>query len=77
MDAETIEGLMSAYGFSEEFHDDEQSKTRYRSEDTFLDLWQGKKGTTVGVYNRQTKAMWFERPFDLEDLEHVLMKATK
>lgn len=75
MNTDTINDLMSSFGFVPKKYDPDQKKTRYQGEDTFLDLWQGKKGTTVGIYMRKYETMEFHRPHDLEDLEDVLIKA--
>lgn len=75
MEKALIDDLMSSFGFIPRETDETQKKTRYQGEDTFLDLWQGKKGTTVGIYMKKYESMEFHRPHDLEDLEDVLIKA--
>lgn len=67
---------MSAYGFTPDFHDDEQKKTRYQGEDTFMDIWEGKRGMTIGAYRKSTKSMTYEYPFRLEDVEKLLIELT-
>ena len=66
---------MSSFGFVPKKTDETQKKTRYQGEDTFLDLWTGKKGVTVGIYMRKYESMEFHRPHDIEDLEDILIKA--
>ena len=77
MTGKEIESLMSAYGFAFDFADIEQKKTRFQGEETFIDLWQGKKGTTVGIYSKAIHSMKYEYPFQLIDLEKLLIKLTK
>lgn len=67
-------GLMGAYGYEEEFSDRVQCLTRYQGEHTFIDIWDGRKGVTVGVYDPEKKSMWYERKCSLEDLEEILIE---
>lgn len=77
MNWDHVIGLASAYGFEVAEKDIGQMKIRFRNEHTFVDVWQGMKGTTVGVYNPQTKRAWFKRKANLETLEDCLIEASK
>ncbi len=63
--------FLEGYGFYLDFKD-KQNKLRYRNEDTFIDIWSGKKGITVGLYNPTTKSMKFNRRINLETLERLI-----
>lgn len=72
MNKEEIDGLMSAYGYQVSFEDPKNHRTRYQGEDTFLDLWIGRKRRTIGIYNKRTGTMSYERVYELEQLENYL-----
>lgn len=74
---EAFVGLMGAYGFEKSFEDPAQHLMRFQGDDTFIDLWNGRRGVTAGVYNPHTKKMRYEYRLTLEQLEEVLIKLTK
>lgn len=71
MNKDDIDGLMSAYGYSVQTEDPKNFRTRYRGENTFIDLWIGRKRRTVGVHNRNG-TMSYKRVYDLESLENII-----
>lgn len=76
-DLKTQHGLMGAYGFVVQFTRPDECKVRYQPEesrDTFIDIWNGKRGMTVGVYFRRSSTMRYWRGMTLERLEDLLIK---
>lgn len=73
MSPDEAKGLIGAYGF-EEKPDDRMWQTRFENGRTFIDIWFGERGTTVGVYNPKTKRMWYKRRVTLESLESILLE---
>mgnify|MGYP006921436391 CR=1 FL=1 len=53
--------FISAFGYELEFSDKEQNKERYSNDNGFIDLWEGKKGVTIGIYNPETKQICYKR----------------
>ena len=70
----TVTGLLAAYGFSVQAEDREQRKIRFASRKTFMDIWDGKKGITIGVYNPATGRMRYERRVGEERIEEIVSK---
>lgn len=68
---EVIE-LLEGFGFSIDFEDEKQNKVRLQSEDTFIDVWNSRKGITVGLYNTETKNMKYARRVNCEILEKLI-----
>jgi hypothetical protein len=67
-------GLFEAYGFEKEHVFKQQWLVRFRKGNQFVDLWEGRKGLTVGVYNPRTQRVWFERQLTHEKIENILIK---
>jgi hypothetical protein len=68
-----IHDLLSAYGYQKQLDDPENYRTRFRHDETgFLDLWIGRKRTTIGIYNPTTKVMHYKRVHTMEDIEHFI-----
>jgi hypothetical protein len=67
-----IQDLLEAYGFSVDFKDDSQNKIRFQNEETFIDVWDGKKGITIGVYNPETKMVRYERRVNAGMIEDLI-----
>ncbi len=65
--------LINGFGYEFDF-EDRQGKKRYSKENGFLDLWHGKKGITIGVYNSNTKHMVFKRRPTLSEIEQIFNK---
>lgn len=68
-----ISGLLDSYGFS----DMEETKggcTRFRNGMRFIDVWNGRKGITIGVYEPKTQKCWFKRKVTPILLEDILVK---
>lgn len=65
-------GLIEAYGYEKQLEDLENYRTRFKSEDGFLDLWVGRKRITIGIYMSDTKVMRYKRVYTLEQLEDWL-----
>jgi len=63
MNRAEIVGMMGAYGFVVAFENLKEYRTRFRKEEGggFIDVWQGRKGMTVGVYKAETKRMWYSK----------------
>lgn len=66
--------LLKAYGFGIDFTDTKQKKVRLQNEETFIDVWDSKKGITVGLYNPRTKTVKYERRVNCEVLEKLIIK---
>ena len=47
--------LIESLGYELEFEDINQKKKRFSSDIGFVDLWNGKRGIVVGIYNTETK----------------------
>lgn len=79
MDGKQIKSLMSAYGLVPTKVDEKSKLTRFQAEErnVFVDVWNGKKGTTVGAYNPHTRTMQFLRRVNMSKLEDVLVNSTK
>jgi hypothetical protein len=73
-----IKELIEALGYEFESEDKLQRKTRYRSEDGFIDVWQNKKGRiTVGIYNPKTKQIYYSRDRNLIEIEKKINEIKK
>ena len=68
-------GLMSAYNFELQDDDVKQCRMRFRNHTSFIDIWNGQQGMTIGVYNPETKKMWYRRRMDMSKLEDTLIEA--
>ena len=64
--------LIKAYGYVFDFGDKNQNKVRYASENGFIDIWDGRKGITIGVYNPNTKQIMYERKPTLLEVEKLI-----
>jgi len=69
---ELKELLQQGYGFEVQFTKQEEHRTRFSNEVTFIDVWNSKNGITLGVYNPDTKHLVFSKPEKLEDVERAL-----
>jgi hypothetical protein len=69
---ESITALLEDYGFSIDFEDPAQHKIRFQNDETFIDVWDGKKGITVGIYNPETKMMRYERRMNANKVESLI-----
>lgn len=67
-----LTGLLGAYGYEKQLDDPEHKRTRFKNESSFLDIWVGRKRTTVGVYDSHKKVMRYTRIRKLEDLEDLI-----
>lgn len=72
--ADPFDTLLRGYGYSPTQKGD---NLRYQGEDTFIDLWHSKKGTTVGVYYPATSKMVYYRRINLDKLEGLLIDIVK
>jgi len=70
---QAIEGLMAAYGMELQFERQMEQKRRFRGLGTFIDVWQGRKGITLGVYDNKKSAMYFQYRLTLEQIENLLL----
>lgn len=70
---------MSAYGFVLQSENMKERKTRFRKDDKtgFIDIWHGKKGMTIGIYNQKTHSMGYVRNGNVNKLETVLINYSK
>lgn len=69
---EDIKNLLFGYGYEIEFEDQSQNKLRFSNEERFIDVWDGKKGITVGIYNPETKQVGYHRRVRDIDLERLI-----
>ncbi len=69
-----IKELLEGYGYEvQDFYSDkDQNKFRFSKDDTFVDIWYGKKGITLGIYHPETKRMSFERKVDIAKIERAI-----
>ncbi len=72
--ADPFDLLLRGYGYSPTRKGD---NLRYQGEDTFIDLWNSKKGTTVGVYHPQMRKVTYYRSISVDKLEGLLINIEK
>lgn len=79
MERNSLISLMSAYGFVLEFEEKHEHKMRFGKDDRngFIDIWQGKKGMTIGVYNPESRSMFYRRNGNISLLEKELINYGK
>lgn len=65
--------LFEAYGYQKGLDDPKHARTRWQSEEGFMDVWFGRKRTTMGVYDPQTGLMSYRRVYTLEQAEEFLL----
>ena len=75
MDEKAIVKLIMAYGYEFDFEDVGQRKKRYASEQGFIDVWNGKKGITVGVYIPEAQTVKYVRRPTLEQMEVKIIES--
>lgn len=68
-----LKPLIEAYGYTKSLDDKEHCRTRWQSEEGFMDVWFGRKRTTMGVYNPQNGTMSYRRVYTLEQAEEFLL----
>lgn len=75
MSRDTLIALMGGYGYKIEREYLAEYKTRFRNEEGrgLIDIWMGRKGTTMGVYNPRTSTFWFKKQVDLNEIEKGLL----
>lgn len=66
-------GLFAAYDFTLE-ESERMTQMRFRSGKIFIDVWYGKRGITIGIYDRRRQLMRYERKMSLEKIENELIK---
>lgn len=65
--------LVKALGYREDHIKKSERKIRYRGEERgLLDIWFGKKKTTIGIYDESLKKMIFKCPESLEEIEKIV-----
>jgi hypothetical protein len=69
---EKIKELLKGYGYEEEEFYQEGNKFRFVKDNSFVDIWFGKKGTTIGIYNPADKTMNFKRKVDILEIERII-----
>lgn len=70
--------LISNCGFVLEFRNDAERKARFRNDETFIDVWYGKKRKIVlGIYNPEKKRVKYQWPVNLIDLEIIVLNYEK
>lgn len=69
--------ILECYGYELEFEQPEQYKTRYENENGFIDIWNGKKRITIGIYNPETKMLSYHRNPSLELIEREIIRVNK
>lgn len=67
-----ISELLSALGYEIQLVDDLNKRIRYAGETNFVDIWNGKKGITVGIYNPKTDRMKYIKNCNLEAIEEAI-----
>lgn len=74
MTKEQLIGLAGAYGMEVQFERRGESKIRLTGNGTFVDVWSGKKGITIGVYDPKLKRVHFRRKVSPDTLEDALIR---
>jgi hypothetical protein len=69
--------MTGGYSFEIQFKNTQERKTRFSNEQTFIDVWDGKRGFTFGIYNPRTHQMFYQRPRTIEQVERILIETTK
>lgn len=69
----TLKALCGAYGMELQFERPEECKLRFRGNGTFIDVWHGKRGLTLGVYDKAINSMRYHRSQNLLKLEKILI----
>lgn len=70
-------GLMGAYGMTVKLERPQEKKIRFAGNGTFVDVWDSKKGVTLGVYNPDAQACFYKRNMTLFKIEDELIKIAK
>lgn len=67
--------LVSNLGWVLNFEDKEQRKARFYNAESFIDVWNGKKRITVGIFHPLIKRMTYEfcSKSDLNELEQIII----
>lgn len=70
-----IVGLLGAYGFEVQEEDKLNKRTRFRDDETFVDVWETHKGVSMGIYSPVTKKISYpvKRAKRLGDIEDALI----
>ena len=66
--------LIRVLGWTLDFENHGERKSRWDTEDTFIDLWDGKRGITLGVYDPDSKRMLYHRRVTAMTIEQYLPK---
>jgi hypothetical protein len=70
---EDVKELFDGFGYElSSFYPKDLHKYRFRKGELFMDVWIGKKGTTIGIYNPETGLMYFKRKVGLVDIEKAI-----
>lgn len=77
MELKEVKSIMSAYGFQPSFDPGTLKNFRFQGESTFIDLWDTKRGLTLGIYVPHLKRMRYVRPKSMGELEDQLIEITK
>lgn len=72
-----IISLMGAYSMEVQLERPQEAKIRFAGMGTFIDVWNGKKGLTLGVYHRKAGAMEYFRRAKTSKIEDILIKIQK
>lgn len=72
VDEKEMVELIEAYGFERRFARREENKIRFDNDNTFIDVWNGKKRVTIGIYNPNTTTMSYKYCQNLEEIESCL-----
>lgn len=74
MDRRGLIGLFECYGMVLILERKEEHKMRFRGNGTIIDFWDGKKGRTLGIYDRTIKQFRFRKHVSNTQLEDELIK---
>lgn len=69
-----IKELLLSYGYQIILEESSQRKTRFSNEERFIDVWESRKGITVGIYNPETKRVGYHRKITNVELEKLITK---
>lgn len=67
-----ITQLLSAFGYELQDIDELNKRFRYKSEENFVDIWNGKRGITIAVYNEEMDDIKYKKSCSLQDIEEAI-----
>lgn len=66
--------LLAAYDFHLSETNELENRMRFKGRGTFIDLWTGRRGLTIGIFDPKRHAMKYRRNLNWDTLEEEIMK---